>query len=156
MNFLSNVLREDGGFEYKKAIVEAILVLIRDIPEAKEQGLAQLCEFIEDCEFAFLSVQILHLLGEEGPRTKDPGGQAGGRAGCGEGHSGPSARGLGGSDEAVVGGSASYYFRGSQRIIRVTTALLLSALLFTCSCFPPSAPHPLPPQPATSASSTTA
>ena len=77
MNFLSNVLREDGGFEYKKAIVEAILVLIRDIPEAKEQGLAQLCEFIEDCEFTFLSVQILHLLGEEGPRTKDPGGWAG-------------------------------------------------------------------------------
>ena len=26
MNFLSNVLREDGGFEYKKAIVDAILV----------------------------------------------------------------------------------------------------------------------------------
>ena len=74
MNFLSNVLREDGGFEYKKAIVDAILVLIRDIPEAKESGLAQLCEFIEDCEFTFLSVQILHLLGEEGPATKDPGG----------------------------------------------------------------------------------
>ncbi|EFN55078.1 hypothetical protein CHLNCDRAFT_31542 [Chlorella variabilis] len=72
MNFLSNVLREDGGFEYKKAIVDAILVLIRDIPEAKEMGLAQLCEFIEDCEFTFLSVQILHLMGEEGPRTKDP------------------------------------------------------------------------------------
>lgn len=33
----------------------------------------QLCEFIEDCEFTFLSVQILHLLGEEGPKTKDPG-----------------------------------------------------------------------------------
>lgn len=49
-------------------------VLIRDIPEAKEMGLAQLCEFIEDCEFTFLSVQILHLMGEEGPRTKDPGG----------------------------------------------------------------------------------
>jgi hypothetical protein len=73
MNFLSNVLREDGGFEYKKAIVDAILVLIRDIPEAKEMGLAQLCEFIEDCEFTFLSVQILHLLGVVGPRTKDPG-----------------------------------------------------------------------------------
>ena len=36
--------------------------------------LLQLCEFIEDCEFTFLSVQILHLLGEEGPKTKDPGG----------------------------------------------------------------------------------
>lgn len=27
----------------------------------------------QDCEFTFLSVQILHLLGEEGPHTKDPG-----------------------------------------------------------------------------------
>lgn len=41
MSFLSNVLREDGGFEYKKSIVEAILQLIREIPEAKEMGLAQ-------------------------------------------------------------------------------------------------------------------
>ena len=31
------------------------------------------CEFIEDCEFTYLSTQILHLLGVEGPKTKDPG-----------------------------------------------------------------------------------
>jgi coatomer protein complex subunit gamma len=31
-----------------------------------------LCEFIEDCEFTFLSVQVLHVLGQEGPTTKDP------------------------------------------------------------------------------------
>ena len=47
MNFLSSVLREDGGFEYKKAIVDSILILIREIPDAKESGLAHLCEFIE-------------------------------------------------------------------------------------------------------------
>lgn len=47
MNFLSNVLREDGGFEYKKAIVDSILILIREIPDAKEPGLSHLCEFIE-------------------------------------------------------------------------------------------------------------
>ena len=47
MNFLSNVLREDGGFEYKKAIVDSILILIREIPDAKESGLSHLCEFIE-------------------------------------------------------------------------------------------------------------
>ena len=218
MNFLSTVLREDGGFEYKKAragaaagwggwvldpeypgaagraaagcqgpspslslaasrplppapalpltrgppsspppppkqaIVDSILVLIREIPEAKEMGLAQLCEFIEvgrggakgqgggrkagaggrggaaaaaslaeawwapvlgaegtpclrarllnsrqatpppqDCEFTFLSVQILHVLGDEGPATKDPGappgwvGGGGRRAGASRG-----------------------------------------------------------------------
>lgn len=47
MNFLSSVLREDGGFEYKKAIVDSILILIREIPDAKESGLGHLCEFIE-------------------------------------------------------------------------------------------------------------
>eukprot|EP00245_Coleochaete_scutata_P011586 TRINITY_DN4319_c0_g2_i1.p1 TRINITY_DN4319_c0_g2~~TRINITY_DN4319_c0_g2_i1.p1 ORF type:complete len:907 (-),score=212.04 TRINITY_DN4319_c0_g2_i1:451-3171(-) len=72
MNFLSNILREEGGFDYKKAIVDSILILIRDIPDAKESGLSHLCEFIEDCEFTYLSTQILHLLGNEGPKTADP------------------------------------------------------------------------------------
>lgn len=72
MNFLSNILREEGGFEYKKAIVDSIVILIRDIPEAKENGLLHLCEFIEDCEFTYLSTQILHFLGVEGPKTSDP------------------------------------------------------------------------------------
>uniref|UniRef100_A0A5B6YRA2 Coatomer subunit gamma n=1 Tax=Davidia involucrata TaxID=16924 RepID=A0A5B6YRA2_DAVIN len=72
MNFLSNILREEGGFEYKKAIVDSIVILIRDIPDAKESGLLHLCEFIEDCEFTYLSTQILHFLGIEGPKTSDP------------------------------------------------------------------------------------
>ncbi|GKA83921.1 coatomer subunit gamma-2, partial [Tanacetum coccineum] len=50
MNFLSNILREEGGFEYKKAIVDSIVILIKDIPDAKESGLLHLCEFIEDCK----------------------------------------------------------------------------------------------------------
>jgi hypothetical protein len=35
-------------------------------------GLAHLCEFIEDCEHTSLAVRILHLLGREGPNTKQP------------------------------------------------------------------------------------
>ncbi|KAI8027574.1 Coatomer subunit gamma-2 [Camellia lanceoleosa] len=82
MNFLSNILREEGGFDYKKAIVDSIVILIRDIPDAKENGLLHLCEFIEDCDFTYLSTQdgfllhhfiaILHFLGIEGPKTSDP------------------------------------------------------------------------------------
>jgi len=72
MTFLSNVLREEGGFAYKKAIVDTILIVIGKVPEAKEAGLAHLCEFIEDCEFTLLSTQILHLLGMQGPSTQDP------------------------------------------------------------------------------------
>jgi coatomer protein complex subunit gamma len=72
MTFLSNVLREEGGFPYKKAIVDTILVIIDKVPESKEAGLGHLCEFIEDCEFTLLSTQILYLLGVEGPGTQDP------------------------------------------------------------------------------------
>ena len=35
MTFLSNVLREEGGFQYKKAIVDTLLTIIGKVPEAK-------------------------------------------------------------------------------------------------------------------------
>eukprot|EP01087_Luapelamoeba_hula_P006403 TRINITY_DN1648_c1_g2_i1.p1 TRINITY_DN1648_c1_g2~~TRINITY_DN1648_c1_g2_i1.p1 ORF type:complete len:876 (+),score=106.12 TRINITY_DN1648_c1_g2_i1:212-2839(+) len=72
MNFLSNMLRDEGGYLYKKAIVDTILLIISALPEAKEAGLSHLCEFIEDCEFTGLSTKILHLLGREGPSTSCP------------------------------------------------------------------------------------
>lgn len=72
MNFLSSMLRDEGGFEYKRAIVNNIIVIIDENPEAKEAGLAHLCEFIEDCEHTVLATRILHLLGREGPRTPTP------------------------------------------------------------------------------------
>ncbi|RNA28357.1 Coatomer subunit gamma-2 [Brachionus plicatilis] len=72
MTFLASMLREDGGFEYKKAIVNTIIVIIEENPEAREIGLSHLCEFIEDCEFLPLATRILHLLGREGPRTTTP------------------------------------------------------------------------------------
>mmetsp|Transcript_17275 Transcript_17275/g.55076 ORF Transcript_17275/g.55076 Transcript_17275/m.55076 type:complete len:917 (+) Transcript_17275:37-2787(+) len=72
MTFLANVLREEGGFQYKKAIVDTLLSIIARVPEAKEAGLSHLCEFIEDCEFTLLSTQILYLLGVEGPSTQEP------------------------------------------------------------------------------------
>ncbi|VAI07992.1 unnamed protein product [Triticum turgidum subsp. durum] len=64
MIFLSNSLREEGGFEYKKAIVDSIVTLIGAIPDAKEIGLLHLCEFIEDCEFTYLSSQVDTSSGE--------------------------------------------------------------------------------------------
>jgi len=70
--FLAGALREEGGFEYKRSIVDALLAVVQAVPEAKEAGLAHLCEFIEDCEFSHLSAQVLALLGREGPTAKDP------------------------------------------------------------------------------------
>lgn len=61
-----------GGFEYKRAIVDCIISIIEENPESKESGLAHLCEFIEDCEHTVLATKILHLLGKEGPRTPSP------------------------------------------------------------------------------------
>lgn len=85
LSFLSGVLRDEGGYEFKHAVVEAIFDMIKYIQDSRDAGestlwelladkiaLAHLCEFIEDCEFTKLSVRILHLLGIEGPKTRNP------------------------------------------------------------------------------------
>lgn len=72
MTFLSQMLREEGSYDYKRSIVEALLSVIEENPESKEAGLSHLCEFIEDCEHPVLAVKTLHLLGEEGPKTMRP------------------------------------------------------------------------------------
>ena len=63
---------DEGGFEYKRAVVETMIHIINEIPQAQESGLSHLCEFIEDCEFTVLSAQVLHLLGKLGPHTPSP------------------------------------------------------------------------------------
>ncbi|KAG1754749.1 coatomer subunit gamma [Suillus paluster] len=70
--FLSGVLRDEGGYDFKRAVVEAMFDMIKFIKDCKEQALSHLCEFIEDCEFTKLSVRILHLLGLEGPKAPQP------------------------------------------------------------------------------------
>ena len=72
LSFLKDILRDEGGYEYKKAVVEAIFDIIHNIPESKEHALEHLCEFIEDCDYAKLAVRILHVLGAEGPTTSQP------------------------------------------------------------------------------------
>uniref|UniRef100_A0A915LVF9 Coatomer subunit gamma n=1 Tax=Meloidogyne javanica TaxID=6303 RepID=A0A915LVF9_MELJA len=72
MNFLASMLRDEGGFEYKKAIVDTIIAIVEDNSNAKDLGLSHLCEFIEDCEHAALATKVLHLLGREGPTTNHP------------------------------------------------------------------------------------
>ncbi|XP_046976934.1 coatomer subunit gamma-like [Vanessa cardui] len=71
-SFLAGMLREEGGVEYKTAIADTIIALVEENPDAKETGLAHLCEFIEDCEHTSLAVRILHVLGREGPKARQP------------------------------------------------------------------------------------
>ncbi|CAB4067092.1 COPG [Lepeophtheirus salmonis] len=72
LNFLSGMLREEGGLDYKTSIADTIITIIEENPEARENGLAHLCEFIEDCDYTALAVRILHLLAAEGPSTSNP------------------------------------------------------------------------------------
>ncbi|KAL2315197.1 putative coatomer subunit gamma [Schizosaccharomyces pombe] len=72
LTFLSNILCDEGGYEFKRAAVDAISDMIKYIPESKERALAELCEFIEDCEYPKIAVRILSILGEEGPKASEP------------------------------------------------------------------------------------
>ena len=72
MTYLSSMLRDEGGLEFKVAIAEAIITLIDENSEASEIGLSHLCEFIEDCEHSSLAIRVLHLLGREGPKSQNP------------------------------------------------------------------------------------
>lgn len=72
LGFLAGVLRDEGGYEFKRAVVEAIFSMAKFVSSSKEAALGHLCEFIEDCEFTKLNVRILHLLGEEGPQMPEP------------------------------------------------------------------------------------
>ncbi|KAF4583075.1 coatomer subunit gamma [Ophiocordyceps camponoti-floridani] len=55
LTFLSGILRDEGGYEFKRAVVESMFDLIKFVPDSKEEALAHLCEFIEDCEFTKLA-----------------------------------------------------------------------------------------------------
>jgi len=72
LTFLSNVLRDEGGYEFKKSVIEAIFDLVKFIPDCRDVALSHLAEFIEDCEFSKLSVRVLNVLGNQGPKTTNP------------------------------------------------------------------------------------
>ena len=49
--FLSGILRDEGGYEFKRSVVESMFDLIKFVPTSKEDALAHLCEFIECVPF---------------------------------------------------------------------------------------------------------
>ncbi|KAL3822819.1 hypothetical protein ACHAXA_011456 [Cyclostephanos tholiformis] len=72
VSILSNLLHEDGGFDFKHSIVNCIVSLIGRVPESTERSLLHLCEFIEDCEYAMLSTKAMHIIANYGPSTANP------------------------------------------------------------------------------------
>ena len=51
--------------------MESICEILNSIPESREIGLIQLCEFIEDCEYPKLTSKIIYLIGDIGPNSKN-------------------------------------------------------------------------------------
>lgn len=72
LNFVTNCLKEEGGFQLKHTIVSCITDIMRDIPLAKDAALVLLAEFSEDCEFDLIQTEVLYLLGLHGPSTSQP------------------------------------------------------------------------------------
>jgi coatomer subunit gamma len=72
LSFLNKALKVDGvGYDFKRTIIDTIISIIELNlnPETgdkniKEQGIKELCDFIEDCEFTLLLQQILYFLGK--------------------------------------------------------------------------------------------
>jgi len=69
VDFLSRFLRDRGTFEFKRSIVLGIVTLIKAHPEAADSSLLHLCEYIEDCEYDWLCIEIIHILGDIGPMS---------------------------------------------------------------------------------------
>eukprot|EP01041_Mallomonas_annulata_P000651 gene651-1260_t len=88
VGFLATFLRDEGGYDFKRSIVDSIVDLMTGIPETKETSLLHLCEFIEDCEFSELIVQV------SSDRDRD-------RDGTGDGDSNRSVDGNGYSNRSV-------------------------------------------------------
>jgi len=65
-------LKNEGQYEFKSACVSCLEYVIQEIPEAKEIGLFTLAEFIEDCQFPDLHIQVMNLLAREAVNLTHP------------------------------------------------------------------------------------
>lgn len=72
VGFLANLLREEGGFDFKRSIVQSIVSLMKKMPEMTERSLLILAEFIEDCEYTMLSTHTIHTIADLAPLTTVP------------------------------------------------------------------------------------
>lgn len=73
VNFLASVLREEGGYNYKKQIVTSMKnIMTKHSDIATDIVLDHFCEFIEDCEYIELSIDILYTLSDKGIHTSNP------------------------------------------------------------------------------------
>ncbi|KRX03144.1 Coatomer/clathrin adaptor appendage, Ig-like subdomain [Pseudocohnilembus persalinus] len=72
LQFLSNCLKAEGTYEFKKQAVDIIEIIVADIPSIKEIALNTLAEYIEDCQFPYLQLQVLSILNKEASKKQAP------------------------------------------------------------------------------------
>ena len=70
VNFLQIFFERRVDSHLRRQLSILVFCIIKNIPDAKDPGLTHLSEFIEDCEFTYLSSQILHLLGVKGRKPQ--------------------------------------------------------------------------------------
>lgn len=70
--FVGDILKDEGGLQLKKSIVDTLLQLYDSLPQAKDAILMSLAEFSEDCIYENLHLRVIHFLGEHGPSSKNP------------------------------------------------------------------------------------
>eukprot|EP00771_Trimastix_marina_P003854 gnl/Trimastix_PCT/565.p1 GENE.gnl/Trimastix_PCT/565~~gnl/Trimastix_PCT/565.p1 ORF type:complete len:907 (+),score=336.02 gnl/Trimastix_PCT/565:364-2721(+) len=62
--FFQYCLRTEGGFEFKKLIIDSIVGLVNKYPHTMTDGIDVLCDFIDDCEFPALGLQLVRMLAD--------------------------------------------------------------------------------------------
>eukprot|EP00917_Polyrhabdina_sp_WS-2016_P023333 GHVP01050564.1.p1 GENE.GHVP01050564.1~~GHVP01050564.1.p1 ORF type:complete len:921 (-),score=175.84 GHVP01050564.1:2194-4956(-) len=67
-DFLSRNLQKEASMEFKSEVVKTLIYLSNQ----GENGLLQLCEFIEDCEYTNICCNILTFLAQKIPLTQTP------------------------------------------------------------------------------------
>jgi len=72
VNFLSHCLKNEGQYEFKSAAVTCLENVIQEIPDAREIGLFTLAEFIEDCQYPSIHIQVMNLLAKEAQNIPNP------------------------------------------------------------------------------------
>ncbi|GAW81212.1 coatomer subunit gamma [Plasmodium gonderi] len=72
LDFLANNLRDEESYQFKSNTIDAIVLIITQIPNSEETAILQLCEFIEDCEYNSLLLRVIRFLLVHIPKTKNP------------------------------------------------------------------------------------
>lgn len=72
LSTLDVCLRNEGGYEFKNAVVNSIVILLKKNPLVNKLALHSLCEFLEDCEYKNLSIKIIKHIGIFAKSSENP------------------------------------------------------------------------------------